>query len=312
MQQQFPQTTNQLLMVRPAAFGFNPETAENNAFQINDTTRTRTQIETQARAEFDNFVNLLRGSGVNVWVVEDTPTPVKTDAVFPNNWVSFHSDGTVVTYPMFSPIRRQERRADIIETLKSHFDIKKIINLEAAEAEQLFLEGTGSMIFDRTHSICYACLSPRTDLNLLEKFCNLLNFKRVAFHATDTQGQAIYHTNVMMALGDTFAVICLEAVPDEAEQWLLKNLFEKTHKDIIEISYAQMMQFAGNMLQVRNAEGQTFLVMSSKAFQSLTAQQIAHIEKHTKILHSDLHIIETYGGGSARCMMAEIFLPIKK
>lgn len=307
----FPQTTTQLLMVRPAAFGFNAETAANNAFQINDTSRTRQQIETQARLEFDNFVNLLRGNGVQVTVVEDTPTPIKTDAVFPNNWVSFHTDGTVVTYPMFSPIRRQERRIDIIEALKKQFDIKKEIHLEVAEAENLFLEGTGSMIFDRTHSICYACLSPRTDFSLLEKFCNLLNFKRVAFHATDEQGQDIYHTNVMMALGETFVVICLDSVRDEAEKWLLKNLFEKTGKDIIEISNAQMLQFAGNMLQVRNTEGGTFLVMSSKAFHALTPQQVAHIKTHTQILHSDLEVIETYGGGSARCMMAEVFLPLK-
>lgn len=311
MTNDLPQTTARLLMVRPAAFGFNAETAENNAFQINDTTRTHQQIEAQARIEFDNFVNLLRGNGVHVTVIEDTPTPVKTDAVFPNNWVSFHTDGTVVTYPMFSPIRRQERRADIMEALKKQFDITKEIHLETAEAENCFLEGTGSMIFDRTHSICYACLSPRTDFNLLEKFCNLLSFKRVAFHATDEQGQDIYHTNVMMALGETFVVICLDSVRDEAEKWLLKNLFEKTGKDIIEISNAQMLQFAGNMLQVRNTEGGTFLVMSSKAFHALTPQQVAHIETHTQILHSDLHVIETYGGGSARCMMAEIFLPLK-
>jgi hypothetical protein len=306
-----PQTTAQLLMVRPAAFGFNAETAANNAFQTNDLTRTREQIEVQARAEFDNFVHLLRGKGVQIMVVEDTPLPVKTDAVFPNNWVSFHADGTVVTYPMFSPIRRHERREDIMETLKKQFDITNEIHLEAAEAENHFLEGTGSMVFDRTNGICYACLSPRTDFILLEKFCNLLNFKRVAFHATDAKGQDIYHTNVMMALGETFVVVCLDAVRDEAEKWLLKNLFEKTQKDIIEISYAQMRQFAGNMLQVRSTEGGTFLVMSASAFHALTPQQIAHIEKHTQILHSDLGVIETYGGGSARCMMAEVFLPLK-
>ena len=198
------QTSSQLLMIRPVSFGFNPETAANNAFQVNDESLSKQQIVAKARTEFDNFVHLLRGNGIGVTVVEDTPDPLKTDAVFPNNWVSFHDDGTLVTYPMYSPIRRRERRKDIIEMLKKIFEIKKEIHLEEAENEGYFLEGTGSMILDRPNGYCYACLSPRTDLDLLDKFCNALRFKRVAFRATDEQGQAIYHTNVMMSIGETY------------------------------------------------------------------------------------------------------------
>jgi hypothetical protein len=294
-------------MVRPAHFGFNPETAENNAFQTNDNSLTVKEIQRKAIEEFDAFVAILRGRAIHVLVVDDSPNPVKTDAVFPNNWITTHADGTMVLYPMNAVSRRAERSEPIIETLVQDYVVKKKIHLEHYEAVGKFLEGTGSMILDRVHEICYACLSPRTDLTLLDEWCDMMHYKRVAFKAVDERGQDIYHTNVMMALGETFVIICLETIRDTAERLHLIKLFEQTQKDIIEISLSQMLAFAGNMLQVRNDFDETFLVMSQQAYAALNASQIAHIERHTQILSADIKVIETYGGGSARCMMAEIF-----
>ncbi len=305
---QHAQTTAHLMMVRPANFGFNAETATNNAFQTNDQSRTQAQIKAAAQAEFDAFVAELRSRAIEVVVIEDQPEPVKIDAVFPNNWVSFHEDGTVVTYPMYSPNRRLERQESILEQIKNTFDVKNQIRLEQHESDNLFLEGTGSMIFDRTNEVCYACLSPRTSIDLLDEWCDLLHHKRLAFRAVDGEGKDIYHTNVMMALGETFVVICLDTVHDEREKGQLLYQFEKNNKDVIEISLNQMMNFAGNMLQVRNAFGDTFLIMSTTAYRSLNTAQIAHIKRHTEILAIDIPVIETYGGGSVRCMLAEIFL----
>ena len=298
-------------MVRPASFGFNVETAANNAFQTDDKSLTVNEIEQKAVAEFDKMVAVLRGRGVNVLVAEDAPEPAKPDAVFPNNWLTTHDDGTMVLYPMNAPTRRAERSEAIQTMLETAFDVQKKIHFEHYEAVEKYLEGTGSMILDRVQEICYACLSPRTDLDLLDDWCDLMHFKRVAFRATDVDGKDIYHTNVMMALGETFVVICLETVRDEAERMNLIKHFELTNKDIIEISLAQMMRFAGNMLQVRNDFGETFLFMSEQAFGSLDATQIAHIQRYTEILFADIQTIETYGGGSARCMMAEIFFQKK-
>ena len=308
---QVQQTTNHILMVRPANFGFNEETAESNAFQTNDTSKTQTQIKTEAVAEFDAFVAQLRGVGVNVIVAEDSALPVKTDAIFPNNWVSFHQDGTVITYPMYAPVRRLERQESILKLIDSQFVTTNRVHLEKSEAENLFLEGTGSMIFDRPNKIVYACLSPRTNSDILDRFCEVTGFDKVEFIATDGAGKEIYHTNVMMALGEDFCVICLDTILDEAERALIIKTLEETHKEIIEISIKQMLFFAGNMLQVRNAEGDFHLVMSQQAYQSLTAKQIKKIEKHTNILAIPIYTIETYGGGSVRCMMAEVFLEQK-
>ncbi|MBL7818091.1 MAG: amidinotransferase [Saprospiraceae bacterium] len=305
------QTTSNILMVRPANFGFNPETAANNAFQVNDTSLTVAEIQQKAVAEFDNFVNILRGRAVHVFVAQDSASPVKTDAVFPNNWITSHGDGTMVLYPMFSKNRRLERDSDVMHFVENQFIINKILHLEHYEEINSFLEGTGSMILDRKNEICYACLSPRTDLTLLDEWCDLMHHKRVAFRAVDGQGKDIYHTNVMMALGETFVVICLETIQDVNERLDLIKHFELTSKDIIEISLAQMMSFAGNMLQVRNDFDETFLVMSKQAYDSLNATQIAHIQRHTEILYADIKTIETYGGGSARCMLAEIFFEKK-
>lgn len=301
------QTTQFILMVRPANFGFNEQTAESNAFQTNDTSKSSEQIKAAAIAEFDAFVNQLEAVGVNVIVHQDQAIPVKTDAIFPNNWVSFHQDGTVITYPMCAPIRRLERDETILAEIKSKFNIEKIVPLEQYESENLFLEGTGSMIFDRTNKIVYACLSPRTDEGVLDKFCEITGFDKVAFTSVDGDGKEIYHTNVMMALGESFCVICLDTIKDEGEKAMVIQSLEDTHKEIIEITLDQMMNFAGNMLQVKSNNPKGHLVMSQRAYNSLTETQVAQIQEHTEILAVPIPIIETYGGGSVRCMMAEIF-----
>ena len=305
------QTTSNILMVRPANFGFNEETAQNNAFQTKDDTVSQTLIKDKAQAEFDKFVEALRQRSVNVIVAEDSPLPVKADAVFPNNWVTTHADGTMILYPMFAKVRRLERDENIVQLIENQFVINKKIHLEHYESIQQYLEGTGSMILDRENELAYACLSERTNIKLLDEFCEIMGYKRVAFRAVDSRGKDIYHTNVMMALGETFVVICLDTVTDEEERMNLIKHFDSTNKEIIEISFKQMMKFAGNMLQVRNDQGETFLVMSEQAYYSLDPAQVNHIQRHTQIIFSDIKTIEYYGGGSARCMMAEIFLEKK-
>ena len=305
------QTTSHILMVRPANFGFNEETAASNAFQTNDETLSNAEVSRRAIAEFDAFVEKLRSVGVDVIVAEDTNRPLKPDAVFPNNWVTFHQNGTIVTYPMYATVRRLERRDDIVRSIQERFRVEQKIQLQEYEDIDQYLEGTGSMIIDRPNKLVYACLSARTHPDLLARFCKLMGYIAVPFHAVDGEGLEIYHTNVMMALGETFVVICLETVQSEIEEEMLRNRFAATGKEIIEITLDQMMQFAGNMLQVRNAKGETFLVMSEQAYESLDAVQIALIRRHTNILYSPINTIETYGGGSARCMMAEVFLPEK-
>lgn len=307
--QQLHQTTDTLLMVRPAHFGFNEETAGNNAFQVNDQSLSKDEIQEKAKAEFDAFVAKLRAAGINIIVVEDTSSPLTPDAVFPNNWVTFHQDGLIITYPMYAPKRRMERREDVLNDLGQQYAITNHVRMEAHEAQDKFLEGTGSMILDRPNRLVYACLSPRTDAELLDEFGRITGYTPIVFHAVDAQGQDIYHTNVMMALGESFVVIVLDTIRDAKEKRELLAQFAATGKEVINLSLEQMMSFAGNMLQVRNTTGQTYLVMSSQAFESLDPEQIAQIEKHTRILHSPIKTIETYGGGSARCMMAEVFLP---
>lgn len=307
--QNIQQTTDTILMVRPAHFGFNEETAANNAFQVNDQSLSATEIQEKAKVEFDNFVGKLRAVGVNVIVVEDTSDPITPDAVFPNNWVTFHQDGLIITYPMYASKRRLERREDVLNELSSQFTITNHVRMEGYEAENRFLEGTGSMILDRPNRLVYACLSPRTDPELLEEFGQITGYTPVVFHAVDGQGQDIYHTNVMMAMGESFVVIVMDSIRDPQEKADLEALFKVTDKEVIDLSLEQMQSFAGNMLQVRNTSGETFLVMSTQAYEALRPQQIERIEKHTRILHSPIKTIETYGGGSARCMMAEVFLP---
>ncbi len=304
------QTTAHILMVRPKNFAFNEETAVNNAFQSRDNNMTPAQMQANALREFDAFVKQLQDAGVQVIVAKDSARPVKPDAIFPNNWVTFHQEGQVITYPMFAPTRRRERRRLVIEqVLQQGFRSEKRINYEYHEKLNRFLEGTGSIIFDHQHRLAYACLSPRTDGPILEDLCKEIAYQPVIFHAADANGQEIYHTNVMMAMGETFVVICLDAVPDATERKMLEDIFAKTKKEIVDISLAQMNSFAGNMLQVRNTANETILVMSAQAYHSLTPAQVKTLEAHTKLLYADLHTIETYGGGSARCMMAEVFLP---
>ena len=305
------QITDTLLMIRPSCFGFNEETAASNAFQRNDTAISTAEIRAKAKEEFDAMVEVLRGAGIAVIVMEDMPDLATPDAVFPNNWVTFHEDGTVITYPMFSSRRRQERREDLIESLQQHFRIEDRLRLEWHEQENRFLEGTGSMILDRPNHIVYACVSERTDEELLEEFCLFAGYEKVVFKAVDIQGKPIYHTNVMMALGESFAIVALDALPVPSERAKLLAFLHHTHKEVIEISLAQMMAFAGNMLQVKNLAGNTFLVMSEQAFQALSQEQISRIEAHSQILPIPIPTIETFGGGSVRCMMAEVFLPKK-
>jgi hypothetical protein len=303
--------THNILMVRPAKFGFNEQTAASNAFQTRDDSQTAEQIQQQAQNEFDLMVMMLRSRAINVVVAQDTKTPVKPDAVFPNNWVTFHEDGTTILYPMFANARRKERRDPILKAINKAFEITKQVHLEHYEGVNQFLEGTGSMILDRANEIVYACLSPRTDAKVLDELCEVLHYKRLIFNAVDDNNVPIYHTNVMMALGETFAIVCLETIPDKNERANLIQSLEQTKKEIIEISLEQMKSFAGNMLQVGNQFDETFLVMSETARHSLNDSQIKQIKKHTQILSPSIQTIEKYGGGSARCMMAEIFLPKK-
>ncbi len=299
-------------MVRPARFGFNPETAENNSFQQNDNSLTNDEIAQKAIEEFDNFVAKLKAEDINVDVFQDLDDPNTPDAVFPNNWITFHSDGTIISYPMYAPIRRLERRRDIVDDIEKMFTISKDYTFEQYEDQGLFLEGTGSLILDRENKIAYAALSPRTNVQLLDKWCLLMGYTKVNFLAVDRNEEPIYHTNVMMALGEDFVVICLDSIRDNDEKNAVLNFFEKTNKKVIDISYDQMESFAGNMLQLRSNNGLTHLVMSSTARKSLQPDQIDQIEKFTNILVGDIPTIETYGGGSVRCMIAENFLTRKK
>lgn len=307
------QLTNHIMMIRPVNFGFNDQTAANNAFQSTDEVKDANALKQIAMEEFDNMVQTLRTNGIDVLVVNDTDSPFKPDAVFPNNWISFHENGTLITYPMFAPNRRIERREDIIETIQEQFKVKNRYSFEFYEDEDepLFLEGTGSMIFDRVHDIVYACISQRTDAVLIDKFNVLMNTKSVVFRALDKAGKEIYHTNVMMALGEDFVVICMDSIPKEESKKELLKIFESTNKELVEISLDQMNAFAGNMLEVKNSLGKRFLCMSQTAYNALTKNQKAVLESKTTLLPLPIPNIEKYGGGSVRCMMAEIFLPKK-
>lgn len=299
-------------MVRPANFGFNPETAENNFYQQRDG-RDSIEINRLAQEEFDGFVRLLREYGVRVLVIDDTPEPKKTDAIFPNNWFSTHEDGKIILYPMFSPNRRLERRKDIIEWLINNgFKVNEIIDLSFFEKDNQYLEGTGSLILDRVNHIVYASKSERTHPVPLEYFGRLMDFEVVDFTASqiiDGKSSPIYHTNVMMHVGTDIAIVCLESISLASERLRVQVYIEKTGKKLIPISAKQKFQFAGNMLEVKNQKGEKFTVMSDAANQSLADAQRNAISKFTKIIVPKIPTIEKIGGGSARCMMAEIFLP---
>ena len=296
-------------MIKPVAFDFNAETAVNNAFQQQGSNENAQQ---KAEEEFDGFVQKLSAAGVDVTVVQDTPVPHTPDSIFPNNWISFHQDGSIVLYPMYAVNRRAERKQHVLDTIAAKFDVKKQIDFTSKEKEDLFLEGTGSMVLDREKKIAYACLSPRTNKTVFEEWCSKMNYTACSFYSVDENGGEIYHTNVMMCVADQYVVICLDSIRDTAERDTVFDTISDSGKKIIEISYKQMNQFAGNMLQVENKSGQRYLVMSSQAYNALTAEQVKELESYNPIIHSDLTTIETNGGGSARCMMAEVFLPLKK
>ena len=304
------QATSNILMIRPVRFGFNEETAESNAFQdIKLATKTKNIAQEKALKEFDAMTQWLKNIGVNVIIVEDTPEPYTPDSIFPNNWISFHQSGKVILYPMQAQNRRLERRLDIIETLKNQFQVEKIIDLSHFEGQNKFLEGTGSLVLDRNHKIAYTCLSPRTNSEVLKAFENEMGYKIVPFRAVDASLKPIYHTNVLMCIGDIFAVICLQAIPDLDERLMVKQCLENSGKHIIEISLAQMNSFAGNMLLILNKKGEKYLIMSTSAYESLTTLQRNTLDDYAQLVHFDLTTIEGNGGGSARCMMAEVHLP---
>jgi len=301
------QTTSHILMIRPLNFAFNAETATNNAFQVKN---AEANVHVKALKEFDEFVALLRTSGVDVTVVDDTPEPNTPDSIFPNNWISFHGDGTVLLYPMYAPSRRAERKEHVLEVVDQHFLIRKKIDLSYNERDNLFLEGTGSMVLDRENRLAFACLSARTDKKVLDEFCDKMNYTAVMFRSVDQNGRPIYHTNVMMCIADKFVVICLDSIPDNKEKEEVVAAIQKTGKEMIRIDYQQLNHFAGNMLQVENGKHEKLLVMSTQAFRSLTNEQVQELSSYNRIIHAPLNTIEVNGGGSARCMMAEIHLPL--
>ena len=308
------QITSSVMMIRPVAFRFNEQTAVNNYYQkVLDGVST-SQVQDRALQEFDVFVALLRSKAIDVVVIEDTIEPSTPDSIFPNNWISFHQDGRVGLYPMCAENRRLERREDVLTKLQEEhkFLVGDVVDFSHYEQQELFLEGTGSMLLDRVDRIAYAALSLRTDVKVLEDFCRYFNYQAVTFTSYQSVGSErlpIYHTNVMMCLADEFVVLCADTIDDKIERNILIKQLEATGKEIIYITEAQKHRFAGNMLQLSSKTGVNYLVMSSSAHKALNMSQIDQIEKHCRILSSSLDTIEACGGGSARCMMAEIFLP---
>ncbi|QCK16001.1 citrulline utilization hydrolase CtlX [Mangrovivirga cuniculi] len=298
-----------VMMIRPVRFGANPETAESNAFQQSDENSASELTQQNAINEFDAFYDLLKENGIEVVVVQDTDDPHTPDSIFPNNWISFHEGNIVVKYPMEAENRRFERREDIVDILKeAGYTVSDVRDISEPEKSGKYLEGTGSIVFDYDNKLAYANLSTRTDEELLTNLCEELGFEPVIFHAYDQKyGKDVYHTNVVMCLAENFVVICLDAIPEE-DHGMLLDKFEQTNKKVIAISYAQMNNFAGNMLEVINNEGESFTIMSKTAYDSLLEGQIKEIEKHSTILTPSIPTIEKYGGGSVRCMLAGVWL----
>ena len=298
---------NTVMMVRPAAFGFNEETAASNSFQ-REALLSNEEILNEALFEFDRAVNELRSHGINVHVVEDTLVPRKPDAVFPNNWISFHPDGTLILYPMEAFNRRCERRLEVVLELQQKFNFEKVIDLTHFESKNLFLEGTGSVVFDHEHKVAFAALSSRTSEIVFKELCNQIQYTPFTFAAFDENDQPIYHTNVVMCMGDDFVVVCLECMPDEQSRDLFVNEFSRLGKNVLDISVAQMNAFAGNTLLLRDEQYNNKLVLSETAYQSLTDEQIGFLKSRVNFIRFNIPVIETIGGGSARCMLAEVFL----
>jgi hypothetical protein len=307
------QTTNTVVMIRPVAFRRNEETAVNNYYQkVLDKMLPET-IQAKALQQFDAFVEKLKSIGVQVVVIQDKKDTDTPDSIFPNNWISFHETGDVALYPMFADNRRLERREDILDVLEDKgFEITEIMDYTSAEEDNVFLEGTGSLLLDREFNKAYCALSPRSDEELMIEFCEDFDMSPVlfeAFQTVDGERKPIYHTNVMLTIAETFAVICADSIDDKKERKMVLENLKADGKEIILITEEQVNHFAGNMLQVRGAEDKRYLVMSTAAFTSLTQVQLDKIQKHCDIVHTSLDVIEACGGGSARCMMAEVFLP---
>lgn len=307
------QTTNSILMIRPTAFRKNEQTAVNNYYQKNLESMTPESINFKAIQEFDGLVEKLKNVGVNVLVVQDTKDPQTPDSIFPNNWISFHETGDVVLYPMFAENRRLERREDILDIVEeAGFEISDVMDYTSAEEVNVFLEGTGSIVLDREYNKAYCALSARSDEELFIEFCEDFDLNPILFEAFQTvngERKHIYHTNVMMSVGETFAVLCYDSIEDKQERKLILENLKSDGKEVIFITEEQVANFAGNMIQLRGEDNKRIIVMSTAAYNSLNQDQISKIEKHGAIVHSNLDVIEACGGGSARCMIAEIFLP---
>ena len=292
----------ELMMVRPACFGANAETAANNVYQSTLTNVCEEEAKVKAAKEFDELVTKLKQHNIKVRVFEDTPTPSKPDAVFPNNWISFHENQSLVLYPMYSKLRRAERRADIVQAMIKQFGYK-VVDYTRFEKESKYLEGTGSMVLDRVNMIAYACKSARTDPEVFQTFCQDFGYKPVIFEAVH-KNVPIYHTNVMMSVGEDFALICRDCIVDDGH---VVDSLKETGKCIVNLSIEQVANFCGNALPVYNKQGTGYLVMSTRAYEALTVSQVKEVEQYCKIIHSPIPVIETLGGGSARCMLAEVF-----
>lgn len=305
------QITDTILMIRPAAFGANKETATTNFFQSINTKTNFPFIHEAALKEFDNMVELLRKSDINVLVIDDTPIPAKPSAMFPNNWLSTSPEGIISVFPMYAVNRRPEKRDDILKILAEKFVVKDLQDWSEFEVEGKFLEGTGSMVIDHENKVIYSCYSPRTDVSVLEKFANANKFRAIIFFAVDKNGQAVYHTNIVMTLGEDFAILCEEAIEEEWDLIAIRQLLDSSGHDVIRIYTDQMHRFAGNMLQVKNTKGEKFLVMSQTAFDSLYEDQKEELSSRCNLLPIAIPTIEQIEGGSVRCMMAEIFLERK-
>ncbi len=295
-------------MVRPSGFSFNRETEGSNAFQTRIKNELIASVQQNVMKEFDSLADTLKLKGVNVFIFNDTISPSKPDAIFPNNWVTFHADGSAILYPLFAPNRRPERRHDILASLKKNFELTSIVDFSACETEGKFLEGTGSIVFDHENKIAYACSSPRTSKEILKKISAHLNYEMFFFHAVDESGKEIYHTNVMMSIGEKFAVLCEESITNEIERELIRNSLIFTGHEVIEITFEQMNDFAGNMLAVQTSSNEQIVILSQRAFDSLADIQKNKIEKHGQLTPLSINTIEMIGGGSVRCMIAEIFL----
>ncbi len=307
-----PQSAAAVLMVRPARFGFNSQSAASNSFQHPPQAGTPSELQELALREFDGLADALRRAGVNVIVADDTPVPVKPDALFPNNWVSFHRDGTVVLYPMLAPNRRSERRDAVIRQVSGDggFRITRTVDLSYREDQGKYLEGTGSLVLDRVGHVAYASLSPRTDLDVLGEFAQQLDYELVTFEALDGSGGAVYHTNVLMAIGARFAVVCGAAIAQQRHRDAVYSMLRARGREIIEISPAQMLEFAGNLLELAPG-GTNVIALSATAWRSLDPGQRRALERHGGILAADIPVIERCGGGGVRCMLAEIHLPTR-